>query len=116
MVIGPTPPGTGVTAPATSRIAAKSTSPMSRAPSRLVPTSMTVAPGLTNSGPTGPGLPAATIRMSAHRERPGRSGVHERASVTLASHLLRPSMIANGRPTRHERPITTTFAPEVSMP
>jgi hypothetical protein len=45
MVIGPTPPGTGVIAPATSARLAKSTSPTSRIlPSRstrLMPTSIT---------------------------------------------------------------------------
>ena len=48
IVIGPTPPGTGVIQPATSAAAAKSTSPASL-PSgkRLMPTSITQAPGLT---------------------------------------------------------------------
>jgi hypothetical protein len=53
MVIGPTPPGTGVIAPATRQADAKSTSPTIRvlpsprsgAGRRLMPTSMTVAPG-----------------------------------------------------------------------
>ena len=52
IVIGPTPPGTGVIAPATGATLAKSTSPaMTGLPSgpgtRLIPTSITVAPGLT---------------------------------------------------------------------
>src|SRR5207302_5046049 len=48
IVIGPTPPGTGVIQPATSLTASKSTSPAS-VPSarRLMPTSTTHAPGLT---------------------------------------------------------------------
>ena len=55
MVIGPTPPGTGVIAPASAATASKSTSPTSFVlPSsramRLMPTSMTVAPGFTQSG------------------------------------------------------------------
>ena len=55
IVIGPTPPGTGVSASATARAAAKSTSPSRRdAPSspmvRLIPTSTTVAPGLLRTG------------------------------------------------------------------
>ena len=54
MVIGPTPPGTGVMAPATLTASAKSTSPTSLPlPSgftmRLMPTSMTMAPGLIQS-------------------------------------------------------------------
>ena len=61
MVIGPTPPGTGVIAPATSIASSKATSPSSlRVPSgcstRSWPTSMTVAPGFSqppriSSGP-----------------------------------------------------------------
>src|SRR6516165_10824475 len=52
IVIGPTPPGTGVMAPATLHTAAKATSPtMLDLPlssvTRLMPTSITVAPGLT---------------------------------------------------------------------
>src|ERR671916_190490 len=39
MVIGPTPPGTGVIAPATCEAAAKSTSPTSLPSTRLMPTS-----------------------------------------------------------------------------
>src|SRR3974390_1633101 len=53
IVIGPTPPGTGVMAPATSRASAKLTSPTIRdlppALTRLMPISITVAPGLIHS-------------------------------------------------------------------
>ncbi len=58
IVIGPTPPGTGVIAPAVSRASAKATSPVSL-PSgrRLMPTSMTVAPGLIHSPLTKLGAP-----------------------------------------------------------
>src|ERR1035441_8772314 len=55
MVIGPTPPGTGVMAPATFRASSKATSPTSRAlapasaGTRLMPTSITMAPGLIQS-------------------------------------------------------------------
>jgi SAM-dependent methyltransferase len=54
-VIGPTPPGTGVIAPATSATPSKSTSP-TRRPSavRLVPTSITTAPGRTMSAVMSP--------------------------------------------------------------
>src|SRR6202034_4065775 len=50
-VIWPTPPGTGVIAPATFNASANATSPTSRVlpsvpGSRLIPTSITVAPGL----------------------------------------------------------------------
>jgi len=62
IVIGPTPPGTGVIQPATSLAASKSTSPFRRAirrpvfllifqPTRFTPTSITQAPGSSHSGP-----------------------------------------------------------------
>src|ERR1035437_5486850 len=97
MVSGPTPPGTGVRAPT---IAATSgcTSPISvepflrKASSRFaspakkrwnsagsvmafIPTSMTVAPGLTKSRVIMPARPIAATRMSARRHTPGRSCV-----------------------------------------
>src|SRR5829696_359886 len=49
IVIGPTPPGTGVIAPATCFAASKSTSPTNPSSVRFVPTSITVAPGRTMS-------------------------------------------------------------------
>src|SRR5690348_4801067 len=49
IVIGPTPPGTGVIAPATSPTGPKSTSPTRPSSVRLMPTSMTVAPCFTMS-------------------------------------------------------------------
>ena len=63
-VIWPTPPGTGVIAPATCDASAKATSPTRRAlpsapGSRLMPTSITVAPGLIQSPRTISGLPTA---------------------------------------------------------
>ena len=61
IVIGPTPPGTGVIQPATSFAASKSTSPQSL-PSgrRLMPTSMTIAPGLIQS-------PGTNLRLADTR-------------------------------------------------
>src|SRR5277367_6060971 len=87
MVSGPTPPGTGVSAPATLATSG-CTSPTSAVPfsrkaarrsgkcakkfsacaaslMRLMPTSITVAPGRTKSGVTIPGRPKAAITMSA---------------------------------------------------
>src|SRR5208282_4607371 len=85
MVSGPTPPGTGVMAPATSAtlgctspirvepLAAKSRSRFSLPAKNFwnsagsvtvfMPTSMTVAPGFTNSGVIMPALPIAATRM-----------------------------------------------------
>ena len=87
IVSGPTPPGTGVSAPAVSHTAGgRHRPPASRAARspraaaepaansrratassvrREMPTSMTVAPGRTNSGVTKPGRPIADTRMSA---------------------------------------------------
>ena len=84
IVIGPTPPGTGVIAPATSLTASNSTSPTSPSSVRLVPTSITVAPGLTISAPTSRGEPTAATRMSAREQTAGRSRVREWQTVTVA--------------------------------
>ena len=73
MVIGPTPPGTGVIAPATSRTASKSTSPTRPSSVRFTPTSITAAPGFTQSAFTRRGEPTAATRMSARRQTPARS-------------------------------------------
>src|SRR5262249_53075344 len=67
IVIGPPPPGTGVIAAATSATASRSTSPTKPSSVRLVPTSITTAPGLTASAPISRGTPAATTRTSARR-------------------------------------------------
>ena len=74
IVIGPTPPGTGVIAPATSIAASNITSP-TRRPSgrRLIPTSITVAPGLIQSPPIISARPVAAIKMSARRHSAARS-------------------------------------------
>ena len=73
MVIGPTPPGTGVIARARRAAAANSTSP-TNFPSlpRFMPTSITVAPGLIQSPLTSSALPMAATTMSARRTTSGR--------------------------------------------
>ncbi|MNY65710.1 hypothetical protein D3C86_2030260 [compost metagenome] len=87
MVIGPTPPGTGVMAPATVLALAKSTSPTRRAWSsssmRLMPTSMTVAPGFSQCPGTSRARPTAATRMSARRHSACRSRLREWAMVTV---------------------------------
>ena len=123
MVMGPTPPGTGVIRPATSTASAKSTSPTTRVlPSaaltgslegtRLMPTSMTVAPGLIQSPLIISGRPTAATRMSAVRHRAGRSRVRECAIVTVQ--LSPSSSCAIGLPTMLERPTMTAFRPDRS--
>jgi hypothetical protein len=76
IVIGPTPPGTGVMARALRLADSKSTSPTSfPVSSRLIPTSMITAPSFTMSPVTTPALPAATQRTSARRVCAARSRV-----------------------------------------
>lgn len=88
MVIGPTPPGTGVSSPVTSRTSSKATSPTSRdLPSvegtRLIPTSMTQAPGLIHEPRTISGRPTAATRISAWRAIAAMSLDFECAIVTV---------------------------------
>ena len=108
MVIGPTPPGTGVIAPATSATASKSTSPTSPSSSRLVPTSITAAPGLTKSP-----APARAARRRPPGRPPARTPPRGRASASGRwSRWRRPrAAAATGLPTRIDRPITTARAP-----
>ncbi len=114
MVIGPTPPGTGVMAPATAAASSKATSPTRRvrpspASTRLMPTSITVAPGFTQSPFTISGRPTAATRMSARRQTAGRSRVRLWAMVTVQ--LSASSSWAIGLPTMLERPTTTASSP-----
>ena len=123
MVIGPTPPGTGVIRPATAAASSKATSPTtrvlpcaafsgSREGTRLMPTSTTVAPGLIQSPRIISGRPTAATRMSAVRHRAGRSRVREWAMVTVQ--LSPSSSWAIGLPTMLERPTITAFSPDSS--
>ena len=72
IVIGPTPPGTGVMNEAFAATSSKATSPTRRVPlalfgssMRLMPTSITIAPGLTIFALTNSGIPIAAIKISA---------------------------------------------------
>ena len=113
--MGPTPPGTGVIAPATAAQEANATSPTSLPSAlRLIPTSMTVAPGLIQSPGTISGRPMAAIRMSARRHSSARSLVRECATVTVASAVS--SSAAIGRPTIADRPSTRARAPDSGTP
>src|SRR5436190_459015 len=114
IVIGPTPPGTGVIADATSETSSKATSPERPSSRRFVPTSITIAPGLTQSAFTIRARPTAAIRTSARRQTPGRSRVREWQVVTVA--LDFSSSCAIGLPNRFERPITTASAPSSCAP
>src|SRR5215471_8241680 len=90
IVIGPAPPGTGVMAPATVDTASWSTSPTIRldpsgVATGLIPTSITMAPGLTQSAPTRCGRPVAATRISATRQIAAASRLRECTSVTVQS-------------------------------
>ena len=114
MVIGPTPPGTGVMAPAILQASLYSTSPISFPldASRLMPTSMTVEPVFNHSPFMNSGRPTAAIRMSASEHTLGKSIVFEWQSVTVA--FASVSNMAMGFPTMFERPTTTAFLPWIS--
>jgi hypothetical protein len=115
MVIGPTPPGTGVTHAARSITSSKATSPTSLpSASRLMPTSMTAAPGFTQSPRTRRGRPTAATSTSASAQSRARSRVREWAMVTVALRWRRSSAI--GLPTMLLRPMTTARAPSSATP
>ena len=79
---------------------------------RLVPTSITVAPGLDHLGGHQRGEPTAATRMSARRRPRPRSRVREWHMVTVA--FAFEQQRASGRPTRIERPTMTASAPSTS--
>src|SRR5262249_4984575 len=115
IVIGPTPPGTGVIQAARSFAVSNSTSPDSfPLLSRFTPTSITTAPGLTHSPRTKPALPIATTRISARAASSLKLAVREWQIVTVA--CLSRSISATGLPTILLRPTTTAFFPLGSQP
>ncbi len=125
IVIGPTPPGTGVIREAISFTASKSTSPTSLKPVFFVessilftPTSITTAPGLTMSAVTVLGRPAAAIIISARLVWAAMFFVlvWQMVTVALPVSLFWISMFAIGLPTMLLRPMTTTSAPSVFTP
>ena len=123
IVIGPTPPGTGEIQPATSFTPSKSTSPASL-PSgvRLVPTSMTTAPGLTMSAVTRLRLPTAATSTSAWRvigaelarlrvrDRDGGVGGEQQHRHRLADHVraAEHDRVAAGRPGSRSTPASSS--------
>src|SRR6185369_14439371 len=115
MVMGPTPPGTGVMAEARSLAAPNSTSPTSFfSPTRFTPTSITTAPSLIHAPLIISGTPTAAISTSACPTLAARSRVFEWHRVTVA--FCCRHMKATGFPTMLERPTTTTSLPERSTP
>ena len=108
IVIGPTPPGTGVRK---ARDVGRAGVDVADEPAsvRLMPTSTTAAPDLTMSGETIAGTPAATTRTSASSVCRARSSVREWQIVTVA--FAWSSRCAIGLPTMSLRPTTTACAP-----
>ena len=115
MVIGPTPPGTGVIAPAIWRasvncdVADKAMAASLAAGTRLMPTSITVAPGLIQSPRTISGRPTAATSEIGAADDGGRSRLRECAIVTVQ--FAASSNCATGLPTIFERPMTTASRP-----
>ncbi len=125
IVIGPTPPGTGVIHAARSAASSNATSPTSRYPfsvesssTRFTPTSITTAPSRTQSPRTISARPTATMRISPWRVIAGRSRVRLCATVTVAfaQGSFWSRIMARGIPTTFDRPTITTCRPVGSTP
>src|SRR5579863_7892746 len=114
IVMGPRPPGTGVIQPARSKARSYSTSPtILPAPSRLMPTSKTAAPGLIQSPGTKCALPTAATTRSARSTSARTSRVPVWQTVTVAPASSSSSAI--GRPTMFDAPTTVAFSPRSAM-
>jgi hypothetical protein len=87
-------------------------SPAAAISTRLMPTSITVAPSPTQSPRIISGRPTAATRISAERQSAGRSVLREWAIVTVQS--AASSKAASGLPTMLERPTTTARLPRSS--
>ena len=121
MVMGPTPPGTGVIFEATREALSKSTSPTKRRPDfrdasgmKFVPTSTTTAPGFNQLPFTNWAWPTAATTRSASLTILLMLRVLECTTVTVAS--LACSRAATGMPTMFERPTTTALFPAMATP
>ena len=118
-VMGPTPPGTGDTQPASWATSSNATSPTVRClPSAsvtlLIPTSITTAPGLTMPAVMSPGLPTAEMSTSAVRVSSSIPGVYRLVEITVDA--ARMSRTATGLPTMLLAPTQTHRVPRRSMP
>ena len=109
IVIGPTPPGTGVIALATFETSSKSTSPTIPESVLLMPTSITIAPFFTQSPLTNFGLPTAAIIISALLHSSFKSFVLECVIVTVQFSFYNNS--AMGLPFKFDLPIITACLP-----
>ena len=77
IVIGPTPPGTGVNAFATFETSSNATSPTIPFSVLLIPTSITIASFLTQSPFTNSGIPTAATIISPSKHSAFKSLVFE---------------------------------------
>ena len=77
IVIGPTPPGTGVKALAFFETSSNATSPTKPFSVLLIPTSITIASFLTQSPLTSSGIPTAATIISASKHSAFKSLVFE---------------------------------------
>ena len=92
MVIGPTPPGTGVNALATFDTCSKSTSPTIPLSVLFIPTSITIAFFLTQSPFTSSGIPTAATIISASKHSAFKSFVLECVIAVSYTHLTLPTI------------------------
>ena len=83
IVIGPTPPGTGVSALAFFETSSNATSPTIPLSVLLIPTSITIVSFLTQSPLTNSGIPTAAIIISASKHSAFKSFVLECVIVTV---------------------------------
>mmetsp|Transcript_31537 Transcript_31537/g.54376 ORF Transcript_31537/g.54376 Transcript_31537/m.54376 type:complete len:225 (+) Transcript_31537:131-805(+) len=128
IVIGPTPPGTGVMYEHLGAHSSKFTSPFmtysfispvlvlmlgSLFLTRLIPTSITTAPGLIQSPRTYSAIPTAAMMISAFRHFSAVSFVREWQHVTVP--FIDCSSAQTGIPTMLDRPSTTQFFPLTLM-
>ena len=126
IVIGPTPPGTGVINEQRSIADSNSMSPTifflerdswededmvssALSPISLMPTSIAMAPSLNQEPLKNPGYPTAEMKISAYFTYSSICGVFEWHKLTVA--FLRLSKRASGIPTILERPQTVTLLP-----
>src|SRR3989339_312074 len=124
IVIGPTPPGTGVIYEHLGATSSKRTSPASLKPvfvsasTLVIPTSITTAPSFTISPLRKPGTPSAAIIISAFSVCSFRFLVRLWHIVTVQSpgFAFNESKFAIGFPTILLRPIITQCFPDVSTP
>ena len=109
IVIGPTPPGTGVRALTFFETSSNATSPTTPFSTLFIPTSITIASFLTQSPLISSGIPTATIIISAFKHSFFRFSVYECVIVTVQFSLSRSWAI--GFPFKFDLPTITAFFP-----